>query len=120
MSKIREIKRVYRHNRVRQKIRGTSERPRLIVHRSLKNMQAHIVDDGVGKVLFGVSTLDTDVRAKIKSGGNTAAAAALGERVAAQAKEKGVTRVVFDRGGYLYHGRIKVFAEAARKGGLEF
>ena len=120
MSNIKEQKRIYRHKRVRKTVRGTPKQPRLCVHRSLKNMQAHVVDDIAGKVLFGVSTLDKNIRTKTPNGGNIVAAAVLGEALAAKAKEKSVLKVSFDRGGYLYHGRVKAFAEAARKGGLEF
>lgn len=117
---IKEIKRDFRHQRIRKKVSGTNERPRLCVHRSLKNFSAQLVDDQSGKVLFGVTTLCKDVRTKVSSGGNIAAAMKLGEMFAALAKEKGVTQVRFDRGGYLYHGRVKAFAEAVRNGGLEF
>ncbi|MFH1360257.1 MAG: 50S ribosomal protein L18 [Candidatus Omnitrophota bacterium] len=120
MKNIQETKRFYRHKRIRKKITGSSERPRLCVHRSLKNMQAHLIDDIAGKVLFGLSTLDKELRTKIKKRGNIQAAALLGETLAKKAKDKGVIKVTFDRGGYLYHGRIKAFADAARKGGLEF
>ncbi len=113
-------KRIARHERIRKHMTGTPDRLRLAVSRSLKNISAQIIDDIQGKVLFGVSTLSKDVRDKIKDGGNVKAAAALGEVMAALAKKKGVTKVCFDRGGYLYHGRIKAFAEAARKAGLEF
>ncbi len=99
---------------------GTSQRPRLCVHRSLNNLQAQIIDDSAGKIILGKSTLAKDVRAKIKTGGNINAAAVLGQTLAAEAVKKGITQVCFDRGGYLYHGRIKAFAEAARKAGLEF
>lgn len=119
-TKIREVKRDARHTRVRRKVVGTTEQPRLCVHRSHKNIQAQMVDDVSGKVLFGVSTLDKNLRKKLKNGGNANAAGILGELMAAKAKEKGITKVAFDRGGYLYHGRVKAFAEAARKGGLEF
>lgn len=115
-----EYKRMYRHRRLRRKLHGSTERPRLCVHRSLNNLQAQIVDDQAQKVILGVSTLDKELRAKIKSGGNVAAAAKLGELMAARAKAKGITKVCFDRGGYLYHGRVKAFAEAVRSGGLEF
>ena len=117
---LKEVRRFYRHKRVRKQLFGTSSRLRLCVHRSLNNLFAQIVDDEKGKVLFGVSTLNKELRKKIKSGGNVAAAEVLGEALAKAAKEKGVSKVCFDRGGYLYHGRIKAFAEAARKGGLEF
>ena len=120
IAQLKETKLAYRHQRVRKKVSGTSAHPRVCVHRSIKNLQAHVVDDTTGKALFGLSTLDKDVRVKIKSGGTIAAATALGEAFAVKAKEKGVKRICFDRGGYLYHGRIKAFAEALRKGGLEF
>ncbi len=120
MLNVKEQKRIYRHQRIRNRMAGTTQRPRLCLHRSLKNLQAQIIDDASGKILLGKSTLAKDVRGKIKSGGNVNAAAALGQAVAAEAVQKGIKQVCFDRGGYLYHGRIKAFAEAARKGGLEF
>jgi large subunit ribosomal protein L18 len=120
ISKVKETKRAGRHQRIRKRISGTSERPRLCVHRSLKNFFVQIIDDNTGKILFGISTLNKEVKNKFKYGGNVKGAAALGEVVASQAKAKGIVRVSFDRGGYLYHGRIKAFADAARKGGLEF
>lgn len=116
----REKKRLARHDRIRKRISGTSERPRLCVHRSLKNFYAQIVDDTTGKVLCGVSTLNKEIAAKLKNGGNVESAKALGEKFAAVAKEKGVTKVCFDRGGFLYHGRVKAFADAVRENGLEF
>lgn len=120
MIDIKESKRFFRHKRVRKTVVGTNDRPRLCVHRSLKNMQAQIIDDTSGRVVIGLSTLSKNLRSKIKSGGNIQAASLLGEAVAAVAKGKGLQKVCFDRGGYLYHGRVKAFAEAARKGGLEF
>ena len=120
MLNVKEVKRVFRHQRIRKRLSGTAEQLRLCVHRSLKNMHAQIVDDTQRKVLFGLSTLDKDLRSKIKSGGNINAAGILGEALARRAQEKGIKKVCFDRGGYLYHGRVKAFAEAARKGGLEF
>ena len=116
----KEHKRIYRHRRIRKKLSGNAERPRLCLHRSLNNLQAQIIDDLGGKIILGKSTLAKDLRSKIKSGGNVQAAAVLGESLATAAKKKGITKVSFDRGGYLYHGRIKAFAEAARKAGLEF
>jgi len=86
----------------------------------LNNLQAQIIDDAAGKVLVGKSTLAKDVKTKAKSGGNVNAATILGEVLAAEAVKKGIKKVAFDRGGYLYHGRVKAFADAARKGGLEF
>lgn len=119
-SKIKIQKRVARHERIRKTLVGTTQRPRLCVHRSLNHFYAQIIDDTSGKVITGLSTLDKDLRTKMKNGGNLTGAKLLGEAFARKAKEKGVTKVSFDRGGYLYHGRIKAFAEAARKGGLEF
>jgi large subunit ribosomal protein L18 len=120
MSNIKEIKRKARHSRIRKTMSGSSARPRLCVHRSLKNMSVSLVDDGTGKVLMGMSTLAKELKAKVKNGGNIKAAAVLGEVFASFALTKGVKVVAFDRGGYIYHGRVKAFAEAARKAGLEF
>lgn len=116
----RELQRIYRHRRIRKKSAGTTERPRLCVHRSLKNFAAQIVNDEASKVLVGMSTLDKGIRSKLKNAGNVKAAEALGEAFASKAKEKGITKVCFDRGGFKYHGRVKAFADAARKAGLEF
>ena len=122
MAKLQDkiVKRVGRHLRIRKRVVGTPERPRLCVHRSLKNFYAQVVNDREGRVLFGMSTLNKNLRGKVKNGANSQAAAALGENFAALAKKKGITKVSFDRGGYLYHGCVKAFAEAARQGGLEF
>jgi len=120
MLNIKEQQRIHRHQRIRARLSGTSARPRMCLHRSLNNLQAQIVDDAQGTVLVGKSTLAKDVKTKAKSGGNVGAATILGEVLAAEAIKKGIKKVAFDRGGYLYHGRIKAFAEAARKGGLEF
>ena len=120
MLNAKEQQRIYRHKRIRKTMAGDSLRPRLCVHKSLNNFQAQIVDDSSGKILLGKSTLAKDVRSKIKTGGNVNAAQVLGESFASQAIKQGITKVCFDRGGYLYHGRIKAFAEAARKAGLEF
>jgi large subunit ribosomal protein L18 len=121
MSNIKEIKRVYRHRRIRKTMAGTTDRPRLCVHRSLKNISACIIDDTTRKVILGKSTLAKDLREKTKNmGGNIKAAAILGEALAKDAIAKGIRKVSFDRGGYMYHGRIKAFADAARKSGLEF
>lgn len=117
---IKDIKRHFRHERIRKQLTGTTERPRLCLHRSLNNLQAQIIDDSTGKIILGKSTLAKDVRSKIKTGGNQKAAEVLGESFAAEAVKKGIKKVAFDRGGYLYHGRIKAFAEAARRAGLEF
>jgi large subunit ribosomal protein L18 len=105
------------HRRIRRKLRGTAERPRLAVFRSLAHIYAQIVDDGQSKTLVSASSVDKGVKTK---GGNVAAAKAIGALVAQRAKEKGISRVVFDRGGFPYHGRIKALADAARAAGLEF
>ena len=101
------------HARIRQKMQGTAERPRLNVYRSLNHIYAQVIDDASGTTLVAASTK----AAKLKTGGNVAAAKEVGKLVAERAKEKGVKKVVFDRGGYLYHGRIKALADAAREGG---
>ena len=90
------------------------------MHRSLANLHAQVIDDSKGQVIFGMSTFSKELRNKIKYGGNITAAALLGEVFAQKATEKGIKQVCFDRGGYLYHGRVKAFADAVRKGGLEF
>lgn len=115
----REVKRIVRHSRIRKTVSGTQDRPRLSVHRSLKNLQAQLVDDIQEKTLLSVSTQDKEVRQKFPYAGNAKAAAFLGELFAKRAKEKGISKVVLDRSGCLYHGRIKAFAEGLRKGGLE-
>ena len=117
-SQDRERQRVRRHNRVRRKVIGTQERPRLVIHRSLKNMQGHIADDIAGRVLLGISTLAPELKAS--EGTKKEKAHAAGKLLAEKAKAAGITKVVFDRGGYLYHGRVAAFAEGAREGGLEF
>ena len=116
----RELKRIGRQKRLRQKIVGTLNQPRLCIHRSHKNLTAQVVDDVKRQVIFGMSTLAKDFRSKVKDAGNVNAATHFGELFAQKAKEKGIKKVCFDRGGYLYHGRVKAFAEAARKSGLEF
>lgn len=112
--------RLKRHLRVRKKINGTAERPRLSVFRSSKHIYAQLIDDEKGITLASASTLDKELRDKISNGGSVEAARQVGELIARRAKEKGVAKVVFDRGGYLYHGRIQALADAAREGGLEF
>lgn len=113
----REQKRVRRHNRVRRRVHGSPERPRLVIHRSTKNIQGHVVDDLSGKVLMGISTLAPEVK---DGGTKTERSKAAGKLLAEKAKAAGITKVVFDRGGMLYHGRVAAFAEGAREGGLEF
>lgn len=109
-----------RHRRVRYKVSGTAERPRLNVSRSIQHIYAQLIDDSSGHTLASASTLDTGLKAEVKSGGNIAAAKAVGKLIAARAQEKGVTTVVFDRGGYKYHGRVQALADSAREGGLQF
>ena len=113
-----EISRLARHARVRKKISGTAEVPRLSVYRSHKNIYAQIIDDTKGMTLVSASTLDADLRKNY--GGNKEAAKAVGLLVAEKAIEKGIKAVVFDRGGYVYHGRVAEVAAGAREGGLEF
>src|ERR1019366_6899131 len=104
------------HDRIRRKLSGTTERPRLNVYRSLNHIYAQVIDDQKGETLVSASTMSL----KLKTGGNVAAAKEIGKAVAEKAVEKGIKKVVFDRGGYLYHGRIKALADAAREAGLEF
>jgi ribosomal protein L18, bacterial type len=112
--------RLKRHLRVRKKINGTIARPRLSVFRSSKHMYAQLIDDVNGVTIAAASTMDKELVESIGNGGNVEAAKKVGELIAARAKAKGVSVVVFDRGGYLYHGRIQALAEAAREAGLEF
>ncbi len=109
-----------RHLRVRKKIEGTQERPRLNVFRSSKHMYAQIIDDTNGVTIVAASTLDKELREDVSNGGNVEAARRVGQLIAQRAQEKGLKNVVFDRGGYLYHGRIQALADAAREAGLEF
>ncbi len=105
---------------MRKKVRGTEERPRLNVYRSLKHMYAQIIVDTRGETLVSASTLSRELRGKLKSTGNVEAAKEVGRLIAKKALEKGIKKVVFDRNGFLYHGRVKAVAEGAREGGLEF
>ena len=111
-----------RHPRIRKKVFGTAERPRLVMFRSLKNIEGQLVDDNAGVTLTGLSTLSPALRDFAAEGENRRQeqAFAAGKALAEQAREKGITAVVFDRGGYRYHGRVKAFADGAREGGLEF
>jgi len=119
-TKTREDKRLRRHRRVRGKVHGTAERPRLVVHRSINHLEAQVIDDVAGRTLVGLSTNAPDLRARRSELNKTDASRELGKAVAEKAKAAGVEKVVFDRGGYLYHGRVKAFAEGAREGGLDF
>ena len=109
-----------RHLRVRKRISGTAERPRLNVFRSSKHIYAQLIDDQKGVTIAAASTLDKEISDSIKNGGNVDAAQKVGALIAERAKAAGISNVVFDRGGYLYHGRIKSLADAAREAGLEF
>lgn len=112
--------RLRRHLRVRKKIQGTAERPRLNVFRSAKHMYAQLIDDNKGITIAAASTQDSSLKDSISNGGNIEAARKVGQLIAERAKEKGIERVVFDRGGYLYHGRVQALADAARESGLDF
>ncbi len=109
-----------RHMRVRKQIAGTSKRPRLNVYRSLSQIYAQVIDDTKGHTLASASTLDSELKKKVKGLKKTEQARLVGELVAKRAKEKGIRQVVFDRGGYKYHGRVKALADAARESGLVF
>lgn len=107
------------HDRIRKRMLGTPERPRLSVYRSLNHISVQIINDLDGKTLVSASSTEGAKSAK-RTGGNVASAKEIGKKVAERAKEKGITKVVFDRGGYLYHGRVKALADAARQAGLQF
>jgi large subunit ribosomal protein L18 len=120
MKKTKEEHRLKRHKRIRLKMHGTKEMPRLVVRRSLKNLYAQLFDDTTAKAVFSFSSTSKAVKNSLPSAGNVKAAESFGEAVAKSAKEKGIQSIIFDRAGYLYHGRIKAFAEGLRKGGLKF
>lgn len=118
--KSRQVVRENKHRRMRNRFSGTPERPRLAVFRSNNYMYAQIIDDTVGKTLAAASTLEKDVKAELEKTNNVDAAAYLGTVIAKRALEKGITEVVFDRGGYIYQGKVAALAEAAREAGLTF
>jgi large subunit ribosomal protein L18 len=122
LRKSRRLQRLRRHMRVRNKIRGTADRPRLVVFRSLRNIEGQLVDDDSGRTIMGLSTLADGLKDFKAEGDNRRVehAHAAGKMLAERAKEQGIDTVVFDRGGYKYHGRVKAFADGAREGGLEF
>lgn len=123
LRKSRRLQRWRRHVRIRKKIHGTADRPRLVVFRSLRNLEGQVVDDDSHRTLVGLSTLAPELRegaADGDGGRKVAVARALGSLLAARAREQGIEAVVFDRGGYRYHGRVRAFAEGARAGGLVF
>lgn len=113
-------RRIRRHKGIRKKISGLAERPRLTVFRSLKNIYCQLIDDSTGRTLAYVSTLSKDIRESISYGGNVKAAELVGKRIAEEAKKHGITKIVFDRSGYKYHGRIKALADSARENDLVF
>ena len=112
--------RTIRHLRIRRVVKGTSERPRLAVFRSLNHVYAQLIDDVAGRTLVAADSRSPEFRHRLGSGANVAAAKVVGELVAQKAKERGIAQAVFDRGGYQYHGRVKALAEAARAAGLRF
>ncbi|QUH25454.1 50S ribosomal protein L18 [Serpentinicella alkaliphila] len=116
----KNLTRLKRHKRVRNKVAGTPVRPRLNVYRSLNNIYAQIIDDVAGNTLVAASSLDKEIKDQVKTTGNKEAAQLVGKLVAQKALEKGITTVTFDRGGYIYHGRVKALAESARENGLNF
>jgi len=119
-AKEKRLARQRRHTRVRKRVQGTSVRPRLSVFRSLKHMRAQVIDDIRGHTLAAASTLDAEVRSQLNGKDKAGQAAVVGKVLAERALAAGIEQVVFDRGGYQYHGRVKALAEAAREGGLEF
>jgi large subunit ribosomal protein L18 len=116
----RERGRKVRHARLRRKVSGSAERPRLLIRRTLHHIYATVVDDSKGRTLVAASTREKDVRGDLQSTTNLAAAQKIGQAIASKAKQAGITRVVFDRSGLKYHGRVKALADAAREAGLEF
>ncbi len=120
MKKTKAARKAQRKQRIRLRVHGNQEKPRVVVRRSLKNLFVEAVDDDANKTLFSCSTLDKELKQKSSYAGNVKAAVLLGEVFARKAREKGITKIVFDRSGYLYHGRVKAFADSARKQGLQF
>lgn len=120
MAQSKEQSRLRRHVRIRKRLQGTGEKPRLTVYKSLNHIYAQLVDDAAGKTILSASTLEKDIRTSIKHGGNLEAAKKVGASLAQKALGKKITAVVFDRAGYRYHGCIKALADAAREQGLKF
>lgn len=112
--------RIKRHYRIRNKVKGTAQTPRLAVFRSNKHMYAQLIDDAAGVTLAAASTMEAEIAGKLETTSNIEAAQAVGEAIAKKAMEKGITEAVFDRGGYVYHGKVAALAEAAREAGLQF
>nr|ARO91146.1 50S ribosomal protein L18 [Flintiella sanguinaria] len=111
---------IQKHNRIRRKIKGTSNKPRLCIYKSNNHIYAQIIDDSIGRTLSSSSTLEESIKSEISFGGNCIASTIVGKNIAEKSIKIGISKVVFDRGGYLYHGRIKALADAARSNGLEF
>lgn len=120
ITKERRVARDIRHRRLRRYVRGSAARPRLAVYRSLQHIYAQLIDDDAGRTVLAVDSRSKEFRARHTTSGNVAAAKAVGELLAQKAKAQGIERVVFDRGGFKYHGRVKALADAARAGGLTF
>ncbi|MFZ5641732.1 MAG: 50S ribosomal protein L18 [Bacillota bacterium] len=116
----RKAEKLKRRLRVRKKVSGTTERPRLSIYRSLNHIYAQIIDDTKGVTLVSASTMEPGLKGQVETGGDTGAAEAVGKAIAQKAVEKGIKQVVFDRGGNIYHGRVKALADAAREAGLDF
>ncbi len=116
----RAAARIKRHRRIRNKISGTAQQPRLAVFRSNQHMYAQLIDDTAHNTIAAASTMESEIASKLSSTSNVEAAQAVGEAIAKKALEKGITEAVFDRGGYIYHGKVKALAEAAREAGLQF
>jgi len=119
-NKILRKKRIIKHKKIRKKIFGTKERPRLCIFKSNKNLFVQIIDDVAGHTIVSASTLEKEIKSEIKNGGNVEAAKKIGEIIAKRAIEKGIKNICFDRAGYKYHGRIKAVADAAKENGLVF
>ena len=118
--KSRSEVRIKKHNRLRNRFAGTPDCPRLAVFRSNKHIYAQVIDDSEGRTLVAASTLEKEIKASLENTDDTAAAAAVGTAIAKKALDKGITQVVFDRGGYIYHGKVQALADAAREAGLDF
>ena len=118
MLNIKEYKRIARHKRIRKRLKSKPDAPRLCVRRSLKNLYIQLIDDSQSKTVFAFSTLNKEIKKTLKYTGNVKAAEAMGQMAADKLKKKGITRIIFDRGGYKFHGRIKSFVESLKKGGI--
>ncbi len=116
----KKLSRISRHRRVRKKVSGSGDRPRLCVFRSAKHIYAQLVNDDDCKTIVGISTLNPEIKSSVKNGGNMKAASAVGKAIAEKAQALGIKKICFDRSGFLYHGRIKALADAAREAGLDF